>query len=255
MAMTTISVLNPSTAMKDSEVEALLPALQTQLERDFLPAWNIQAKLVFVPRGQTPAAGSWWMSILDNSDQAGALGYHDVTNEGLPLGKVFAGTDLANGYLVSVTCSHEMLEMLADPEINQCVFLQKTARQGLIVGYEVCDAVEADALGYDIDGVRVSDFMTPRWFMPGFPGPFDQAGHCTKPLQVLKGGYISVFDVTRGTGWQQITAEKDLSLLDDTAEDIESRITARAITRPHPGSRRERRRTPRDQWEKSTVGF
>src|SRR5438093_1549935 len=92
MAGTTISVLNPSTVMKDSEVEALLPALQTQLDRDFLAAWNIPAELVFVPHGQTPDPDSWWLSILDNSDQAGALGYHDVTNEGLPLGKVFAGT-------------------------------------------------------------------------------------------------------------------------------------------------------------------
>jgi hypothetical protein len=254
MAGTTISVLNPSTVMKDSEVEALLPALQTQLDRDFLQAWNIPAELVFVPHGTAPDPDSWWLSILDNSDQAGALGYHDVTNEGLPLGKVFAGTDLANGYLVSVTCSHEILEMLADPEINQCVFLQRTARQGLLVGYEVCDAVEADNLGYDIDGVRVSDFMTPRWFMPGFPGPYDQQGHCTKALQVLPGGYISVFDVTKGTGWQQVTADKVLSLL-DPGEEIEARTTARAISRPHPGMRRERRRTPRDEWERSTVAF
>jgi hypothetical protein len=128
MASTVISVLNPSTTMKDSEVEALLPAMQTQLHRDFLPAWNIQAKLEFVPKGHHPAAGTWWLSVLDNSDQAGALGYHDITNEGLPLGKVFAGTDLANGFSVSVTFSHELLEMLADPEINQCVFLQRTAR-------------------------------------------------------------------------------------------------------------------------------
>ena len=28
-------------------------------------------------------AGSWWVVFLDNSDQAGALAYHDLTNEGL----------------------------------------------------------------------------------------------------------------------------------------------------------------------------
>ena len=40
------------------------------------------------------------MLVLDTSDQAGALGYHDVTPQGLPLGKVFAKT----GTLPGVVC-------------------------------------------------------------------------------------------------------------------------------------------------------
>jgi len=31
---------------------------------------------------------------------------------------------------------------------------------------EACDAVESDKLGYEIDGVMVSDFITPAWFEP-----------------------------------------------------------------------------------------
>jgi hypothetical protein len=42
------------------------------------------------------------------------VGYHDLTNEGLPLGKVFAGSDMVNGYNWTVTASHELLEMLID---------------------------------------------------------------------------------------------------------------------------------------------
>jgi hypothetical protein len=193
------------------------------------------------------------MSVLDNSDQAGALGYHDVTNEGLPLGKVFAGSDLASGYKVSVTFSHELLEILVDPEINRCVFLLRSDGSGLIVAYESCDAVEADKLGYEIDGVTVSDFVTPRWFMPGFPGPYDFLEHCTKPLQLLTGGYISVFDVTKGAGWQQVTADQAVDLLEEPA--AITRSAARAASRPHPGSRRERRRTPRGHWQRSEVKF
>lgn len=252
MTQTTISVLNPSTVVSDDEVEALVPVLQKQIV-SFRDSWNTDAELVFVPKDQTPATGSWWISVLDNSDQAGALGYHDVTNEGLPLGKVFAGTDLANGYKVSVTFSHELLEILADPEINRCVFLQKKNGSGVIVAYESCDAVEADALGYDIDGVTVSDFVTPRWFMPGFPGPYDFLEHCSKPLQLLPGGYISVFDVTKGTGWQQVTADEAVDLQEEA--DPMARSSARAASRPHPGSRRERRRTPRGQWQRSEVRF
>jgi len=37
---------------------------------------------------------------------------------------------------------------------------------GKIYALEVCDAVESDKLGYEIDGVMVSDFITPAWFEP-----------------------------------------------------------------------------------------
>jgi hypothetical protein len=252
MTRPTIAVLNPSTVMSDDDVQALLPVMQKQVEQ-FAEAWNADADLVFVPTDETPPEGSWWLSVLDNSDQAGALGYHDVTNEGLPLGKVFAGADLAHGYKVSVTFSHELLEILADPEINRCVFLQRADGSGLIVAYESCDAVEADDLGYDIDGVTVSDFVTPQWFMPGFPGPYDYQEHCSKPLELRPGGYISVFDVTKGGGWQQVTASKAIDLLEEPQ--VLARSAPRAVARPNPGSRRERRRVARAQWQRSEVKF
>jgi hypothetical protein len=253
MAETVISVLNASTAMTDGEVQALVPVMQKQVDEDFDPAWNIDASLEFVAKDQTPQPGSWWLSIFDDSDQAGALGYHDVTDEGLPLGKVFAGTDHALGLEVSVTFSHELLEILADPEINRCVFLQRDDGSGIIVAYESCDAVEADELGYEIDGVLVSDFVTPRWFMPGFPGPYDFKERCSGPLELRPGGYISVYEVGKGMGWQQVTADATTDLLQQAAP--MSISAARAVSRPKPGSRRERRRTPRRQWERSTVHF
>jgi hypothetical protein len=179
--------------------------------------------------------------VLDNSDQAGALGYHDVTDQGLPLGKVFAGTDLQSGNQWTVTASHELLEMLADPEINLTVFVQPSQQGGTLYAYEVCDACEADELGYDIDGTMVSDFVYPAWFEPSRqPGSaqFDYASQIQAPLQVLPGGYIGVFDVTSGTGWHQITAQG----------------SARTYSmRPRVGSRRERRRTPRDEWLRSEA--
>src|SRR2546422_7177345 len=93
MANIQISVINASAALQDTEVQAVVPALQKQVSRDFAPAWGFGADLTFVRRNAQPAASSWWLVILDNSDQAGALGYHDVTPEGLPLGKVFATSD------------------------------------------------------------------------------------------------------------------------------------------------------------------
>ena len=90
MANVKVAVMNDSTVLSDTEVTAVLPALQKQVHRDFAPVWGVDADLVFVAAGQHPPADHWWLVILDNPDQAGALGYHDLNNGGLPVGKVFA---------------------------------------------------------------------------------------------------------------------------------------------------------------------
>jgi hypothetical protein len=230
-----ISVINASTVVKDDEVRPVVDALQQQVTHDFFPAWGVNAQLTFIPTGTTPPADSWWLSILDDSDQAGALGYHDITPAGLPLGKVFAATDLKFGTQWSVTASHELLEMLADPNINLTVFVQNDQTTGILYAYEVCDACEADQFSYKIGNVSVSDFVFPSWF-ESFRAKdstqFDQTKQIQSPLQLLTGGYIGVFDVNSGSGWQQQTAQKHANIL----------------SRGNVGSRRERRRTPRDQW-------
>ena len=241
---TTVAIINGSTVLTDDEVMAAVPALQTQVHRDFAPAWGVDAKIVGVPSGKKPPAGSWWLAILDDSDQAGALGYHDVTDQGLPLGKVFAGSDKQHGFEWTVTTSHELLEMLADPDINLTVFVQSDAKAGVLYAHEVCDACEKDAQGYRIDGVLVSDFVYPAWFQTfrkAKSTTFDHEGHIGAPLELLDGGYIGAFDVTSGTGWHQLTGGG-------------ARAT-RYLDRPPVGSRRERRRTPRDQWLRSRVRF
>jgi hypothetical protein len=236
-----IAVINASTVVADRDAQAAVPALQKQVSRDFAAAWGIDAELSFVPSGSQAPAGFWWLSILDNSDQAGALGYHDVTPDGLPLGKVFAGTDQQYGNNWTVTASHELLEMLADPEINLSVFVQADSSSGRIYAYEVCDACEADSLGYPIDGIQVSDFVFPAWFessrQPNST-QFDYRNQITAPLQLLPGGYIGVFDVASGQGWSQLTAQTH---------------PRHYVMRAPVGSRRERRRTPRDQWMHSKL--
>ena len=161
MAYINVAIINSSTVLRDSVVKAAVPALQTQVHRDFAPAWGIDADLIFVPNRAKPPARSWWLTIVDNADQAGALGYHDVTNAGLPLAKVFAGSDINLGYQWTVTASHELLEMLADPDINLTAFVELSDKSGVLYAYEVCDACQADEFGHRIDGTLVSDFVYP----------------------------------------------------------------------------------------------
>ncbi len=70
------------------------------------------AKQSDIPKGQ------WWIIVSDNSDQAGAGGYHDLTDEGKPLGKVFAKTDMQSGSSWTVAFSHELLNRHVLIKIN-----------------------------------------------------------------------------------------------------------------------------------------
>ena len=247
MAQIKVSVKNDSTVLTDAQVSAAVPALQKQVSLDFAQPWGVDADLDFVPKDQQPPPGHWWLIVSDDSDQAGALGYHDTTPEGLPLGKVFAGTDLQFGSEWTVTASHELLEMLGDPAINLTAMTMTAFDVGQnVVGrlyaYEVCDACEADQDGYVIDGVLVSDFVYPAWFesfRPDGSTQFDHKLRITSPFELLPGGYISVYDMTSGTGWQQISRP----LPQPAAPSSGSRAPV--------GSRRERRHTPRNQWVRS----
>jgi len=233
---TQISVINESTVLTDADVTPVVSALQQQVTNDFRPAWGTDAELTMIPQGTPAPAGTWWLVILDDSDQAGALGYHDLTPDGLPIGKVFAASDLKAGTSWTVTASHELLEMLADPNINLTVFIQDANTTGTLYAYEVCDACEDDSLGYQINNILVSDFVYPAWF-ENFRAQgstqFDRMNKIQNPLELLAGGYIGVFSVTDGTGWQQKTAE---------------RTPVNLRFRGHVGSRRERRSVSRSQW-------
>jgi hypothetical protein len=237
--MISVAVLNESTVVNDGDLPAVVSALQQQVTNDFAPAWGIDADIHYVPRGATPNPAAWQLVILDDSDQAGALGYHDVTSQGLPLGKVFAKTTQQDGGQWTVTASHELLEILADPEINLSVFIQHNATSGRIFAYEVCDAVEETS--YNIGNVQVSNFVFPSYFEPGTAAatpqaPFDFLKLLKAPLPaLLPGGYMSFFNVGRGSGWRQ---ETDMSA-------VHSRMV------PQDGSRRHRRMTPLEQRRRS----
>jgi hypothetical protein len=231
-----ISVINESTVLADADVVQAVAALQKQVTNDFGPVWGTTTQLAIVPKGNQPPNGSWWLVLLDDSDQANALGYHDLTTEGLPIGKVFAASDLKAGTSWTVTASHELLEMLGDPNINLTVFVENNNTAGILYAYEVCDACEDDSLGYQIDNVMVSDFVYPSWFesfRTEGSTRFDRMNKIQNPFQLLVNGYIGIFNVASGSGWQQQTADKR---------------PASVLHRGAVGTRRERRSVPHELW-------
>jgi hypothetical protein len=235
--MTHIAVINESTAVADTAVQKMLPAFQTQWNQDLNTVWGVgQADFTFVPKGTTPAAGTWWVVFLDNSDQANALAYHDLTNEGLPISKVFVKSIQAENSSLSVGATHEICEMAVDPWLNSAY----QDPQGVFWAGEVCDPVEDDQYGYEIQGVLVTDFVTPNWFgHQHAKGDIDLKRHANKAFAVLSGGYAQKFDPQ--SGWQQITGSAAMK----------SPRAAHAAK----GTRRERRTRKWKDWEPSKHHF
>lgn len=181
----------------------LVAALQIQVDQHFAPIWGTPVKLTLA---NGPVAGKWWLGLFDTADVAGALGYHDLTNDGLPLGKCFVKTTQDDGEDIGVTVSHELLEMLGDPAVNLVAFPTVTNKDP--VAYETADPVEQDT--YQINGLNVSNFVYPEYFQDHMDGKVQ-----TDYLNTLKkkvwpamtpGGYIAVF--VNGQ-WQQIFGSKD----------------------------------------------
>jgi hypothetical protein len=221
--MPQIAVINESTAITDADVQIMLPAFDQQWNSDLKPVWGVDdATFTFVPKGQQPAAGTWWIVFLDNSDQAGALAYHDLTDEGLPISKVFVKTILGDNQSVSVGATHEMCEMAVDPWLNSAYQDSK----GVFWAGEICDPTEDDQYGYKIGDVLVTDFVTPNWFgHQHSQSEIDFKGHANAAFKVLTGGYAQKFDPHKG--WEQVNGSQAMH--------------SKMVTDVPKGSRRERR--------------
>jgi hypothetical protein len=223
MIMIQIAVINESTVIKDAAVQAMIPAFSQQWNKDLVPVWGVDdVNFTFIPKGQQPQSGAWWMVFLDNSDQADALAYHDLTDQGLPISKIFVKTIQADNTSVSVGATHELCEMAVDPWLNSAFQDQK----GVFWAGEICDPVEDDQYGYQINGVLVTDFITPNWFgHQHAKTQIDLKNHANAAFVVLTGGYAQKFDPKHG--WVQVTGSKAM--------------VRQKVAHAPKGSRRERR--------------
>ncbi len=184
----TIACFNQATTPLGVDLDQLIASMQQYIDQYIVPVWGTPAKLVkstnFIP-------GAWAMVFLDNADQPGALAYHDLTPDGFPEAKVFVETTIQNNDLVSVSASHELVEMLVDPATNM---MTSGPDAKTIYAYESADPVEE--LNFPVNGIPMSNFVYPSYFET-FRKPnsvqFDQMKSVTQPFQILSGGYQIVF--------------------------------------------------------------
>ncbi len=117
----------------------------------------------------------------------------------------------------SVAFSHEVLELLMDPEANMLVAGPHPGGEDRIVFHwrEVCDAVQAQQ--YQIDEVSVSNFVLPLYFTQGdefngrndFLGYIDKRQNTLSSFGVAEGGYIGFYDPLSG-GHEVFFMRKDI---------------------------------------------
>ena len=186
--------------LKDGEITSLIPAVQRQVTEHFEPAWGVGAKLVFA-RGRVPPHAykiDVYEKVTDAEDE-GFFGYH-FSPQGYPIASIFAREDMGGDGTISITLSHEVLEMLVDPACN--LYARRSAEVGRperIYFYEVCDAVQC--VNYKIDGVAVCDFVYPAWFEDNWPPRsrrFDHRRRLERPFQLLPGCYAQIYEAKRG---------------------------------------------------------
>jgi hypothetical protein len=163
-----------------------------------------------LPDGVPPPAGAWNLILMDHSDQQGALGYHqDQDGTGIPYAEVFVVDAVTDGSTPSAVASHEALEMLVDPNVEQ-VRTQVRADTQQIYIVEVCDAVQGN--DYDVGapegrttGTNVADFCLPSWWeLDSAAAPYSFRSSIAGPWQLAPQGYISVAPEGNPSAWSQI---------------------------------------------------
>lgn len=178
-------------------VEDAAASLNVQVIRDLPQYWPVKATVRYLSDPDSVPVGVWPVFLVA-SLPPGEGGVHlDSNNQPYSL---VIGTPENDEW--TVDASHEAIEMLVDPGGNKLQASRAIEISGGGVQdaagefdylVEACDPCQGSQYGYAINGIVVSDFITPHFYDPvAAPGMrFSFAGNIERPRQLLPGGYIS----------------------------------------------------------------
>lgn len=206
MSLPSISIINFSTNLNDQKVQDVIRAVNRQITEDYLPVWGHGRILrLHAPTfdladedtlAEDPVRGESVIYLVNEATLEGALGFHSLNTLEIPFGFVF--TEFGDDW--TVTLSHEALELITDPTANILVpgpdpRDPDNPNKLVLHAYESCDAVERTS--YVIDGIRVSNFITPTYFFPGdAPGTRnDFLGAGVASFGATPGSHLAFFDL------------------------------------------------------------
>ncbi|MDO3644150.1 hypothetical protein [Mucilaginibacter sp. L3T2-6] len=206
-----LALISQSRSVSADDLNEVAAALQKQVSRDVAPIWGTKATINVFKHLKSVPTGYWPVVIKDNIHQAGAGGYHSKRHN-QPFALIQAGNDWV------LSTGHEVLEMLIDPWGNQTVAADslKPGQGRVMYLLEACDPCEAGQFAYTINGITVSDFITPNYHDPVASASvrYSFTGSIKKPREVLPGGYLSWFDPESQQIWQAINRGNGLEFRD-----------------------------------------
>lgn len=165
-----MDIINTSTRLSHSDLVRIISAINKAIP-EFCKAWKIPPVVVSWKKksSRTPCI------VISDADQPPVYGFHTFLS-GYPFGRMYVTSSDIN--LNSRILSHEVFEILANPEFN------KNVDTYLV---EVCDPVMLDV--YEIDSIQISNWVYPSWFDKNGKRPYDKMDILTKPFETSKGGY------------------------------------------------------------------
>ncbi len=221
-----VAMVSESPAVPLGELAVVSAAIQKQCVRDLERFWDVSATVdAFASLSDVPP-GYWPVIIRDDIDRP-ETGVH-LDDNGQPMALVVADENW------TVTASHETLEMLVDPFGNRLVAgdspMPEQGRVEFLV--EISDPSGDPNLAYTCNGVRVSDFYTPRYFdpLPTSGVQYSCTGALTRPREVLFGGYLTWHEPVLDEWWQLLWFEgnaprtRRIGRIDTSAGAIRARI-------------------------------
>src|SRR5262249_9011448 len=199
-----IALVSEVKELAEADLARVAAALQKQASSDFKPLWNVGATVEpFKTLGDAPS-GYWPIIIKKDIGVPGAGAIHTEKN-GEPFAMVTYRGTLDDWTL---SASHTMLEMLVDPLGNRMSPgpSPNPADKDKTVNFlvQIADPVESKENAYKIDGILVSDFVTPAFYSISRANDARLSfnGAAKDPFRITKGGYMS-WQVPETMEWHQ----------------------------------------------------
>lgn len=177
--------------------------IQNQVNNDFQNPWGVRCTLTMIDVPEPFPAFN--VIITDEPDLAGAGGYHGPDH----VAKVFK--NVSTNWVR--TFSHEVLEMLVDPDItNRTPTLTVTTPPPTnITGKVLKEVCDPTALCYDgtyngpanpLSPLSMCDFAYPSWYVYGTLCPWDFLQKCPAPYTYV--GPTGFAQILVGANWFNI---------------------------------------------------
>lgn len=181
---------SPKVGLRD--LAPVAAAVMRQINEHFAPFWGLTGTVTPFASQDTVPLAYWRVTVVPGPLPNGMIGVHRAENN-----QPYAYVSDHGQWSAAV--SHEVLEMLVDPTLSKfkaATLPGSSRRVNFLV--EVCDPCQAVA--YPVDGVAVSDFVTPSYFEPGSGGgtQYSYQRAIDRPYGVAANGYLVWHDPVSG---------------------------------------------------------